>query len=81
MAVRRDEEVARVVGVGVEHDEVERAAEEDVVLPVIAGLRLDAQDASLGFFLLDVLEAPRRPEVVHFEPPARKVRRGTASLL
>ena len=57
--------MARVIGVQVEHDVIGAAPVEDVALGVVIPFRLVTEDATLGFGVLDVADAPGRPNSFH----------------
>src|SRR5581483_5867632 len=64
----RDQEMAVVIGVLVEHDHGVHALRQDQFRPRILSLRLLAEDAACRLFFRDVGHPPRRPELVHSVP-------------
>jgi len=65
VAVAGDEEVAGVIGVAVQHDEVLFTAEEDIVSGVVIFGGFITKDTTGGFNSPDILDPPRRPDMFH----------------
>ena len=67
--IRRDHDVTAGVRIAVEDDEVEAGAMDNEHFFVTAESSGFAEDAfhAMGFLVIDVGGAPRRPEVLHFE--------------
>jgi hypothetical protein len=70
MTVGGYQQMAGIIGIAVQHDEVLLTAVEYIIPRVSLLLGFIAQDAAFRFFLEDILNAPRRPDIFHDALPA-----------
>jgi hypothetical protein len=67
--VRRYHQVTGVIRKTVQHDIIFLTPKKDVVLFVFVFRGLIAKNAPFGLFTLNVLDAPRRPDIFHAGSP------------
>jgi hypothetical protein len=58
-------QVAGIVGIAVQNDEIEFFAVQDIILDILILVRFQAEDATWIVHFLDIFHAPGRPQILH----------------